>query len=85
MSALNRFIHDVYQAKILRPAASAHPVLITPQYRRECIGVCPGGVYSHIAGTTSSVPALPMARQLYVLEDNLRGPSVRLVLPRTAR
>jgi uncharacterized circularly permuted ATP-grasp superfamily protein len=65
VTALNRFIHDVYHGQeILRAGVvPAEQVTRNAQFRKEMIGVdVPGGVYSHVAGSTSCAPARPMAR-----------------------
>jgi uncharacterized circularly permuted ATP-grasp superfamily protein len=75
VTALNRFIHDVYhEQEILKAGVvPAEQVLNNAQYRPQMVGVeVPGGVYSHISG-------IDIVRDgsgtYYVLEDNLRVPS----------
>jgi uncharacterized circularly permuted ATP-grasp superfamily protein len=75
VTALNRFIHDVYhdQAILKAGVVPAEQVLNNAQYRPQMVGVeVPGGVYSHISG-------IDIVRDgtgtYYVLEDNLRVPS----------
>ncbi len=75
VSALNRFIHDVYHdQEILRAqVVPAQLVLKNAQYRQEMRGVdVPRDVYAHISG-------IDIVRagqgEFYVLEDNLRVPS----------
>jgi len=79
VSALNRFIHDVYheQAIIKAGVVPAEQVFRNAQYRPEMQGVdVPGGVYSHIAGIDIVRAANPDGSgSYYVLEDNLRVPS----------
>src|SRR3954468_7009627 len=53
VTALNRFIHDVYHGQeILRAGlVPSEQVLGNAQFRNEMLGVdVPGGIYSHIAG-----------------------------------
>ncbi len=79
VTALNRFIHDVYhEQEILRAGVvPAEQVLRNAQFRPEMVGVnVPGQVYSHISGI--DIVRAPDAQgrgQYYVLEDNLRVPS----------
>jgi uncharacterized circularly permuted ATP-grasp superfamily protein len=79
VTALNRFIHDVYhEQEILRAGViPADQVLRNAQFRPEMIGVSvPGQVYSHISGI--DIVRAPNAQgqgEYYVLEDNLRVPS----------
>jgi uncharacterized circularly permuted ATP-grasp superfamily protein len=75
VTALNRFIHDVYHEQAILKAGivPAEQVLGNAQFRKEMMGVTvPGNVYSHIAG-------IDIVRagegEYYVLEDNLRVPS----------
>jgi uncharacterized circularly permuted ATP-grasp superfamily protein len=75
VTALNRFLHDVYHAQEILKAGviPEHEVLGNPQFRPEVRGLdLPGGVYAHIAG-------VDLVRhsdgEHYVLEDNLRTPS----------
>lgn len=79
VTALNRFIHDVYHGQEILKAGvvPAEQVLKNAQYRPEMAGVnVPGDIYSHIsgidivrAGNTDGTGTY------YVLEDNLRVPS----------
>ena len=79
VTALNRFIHDVYHDQdILKagviPAVQVHG---NAQYRPEVEGLAvPHGVYSHISGI-DIVRATHGAQEgeYFVLEDNLRVPS----------
>jgi len=79
VTALNRFIHDVYhdQAILKAGIVPTEQVLKNAQYRPEMVGVdVPGDVYSHISGI--DIVRAPDARgegTYYVLEDNLRVPS----------
>jgi uncharacterized circularly permuted ATP-grasp superfamily protein len=79
VTALNRFIHDVYHGQEILKAGiiPTEQVLQNAQYRPEMQGVAvPGRIYSHIAGI-DIVRAANAAGQgeYYVLEDNLRVPS----------
>ena len=79
VTALNRFLHDVYHDQEILKAGVVPPeqVLKNAQYRPEMCGVdVPGGVYSHITGVdmVRSADADGVGRY-YVLEDNLRVPS----------
>jgi uncharacterized circularly permuted ATP-grasp superfamily protein len=79
VTALNRFIHDVYheQAILKAGVVPAEQVLKNAQYRPEMAGVdVPGGVYSHISGIDIVRAGNPDGSgTYYVLEDNLRVPS----------
>jgi uncharacterized circularly permuted ATP-grasp superfamily protein len=79
VTALNRFIHDVYHGQEIVKAGivPADQILSNAQFRPEMIGVdVPGGVYSHISGIDIVRAANPDGSgQYYVLEDNLRVPS----------
>jgi uncharacterized circularly permuted ATP-grasp superfamily protein len=79
VSALNRFIHDVYHDQEILKAGvvPAEQVLNNAQFRREMMGVAaPGDIYSHIAGIDIVRAAQPDGSGIYyVLEDNLRVPS----------
>jgi len=79
VTALNRFIHDVYHEQAILKAGlvPAEQVFKNAQYRPEMQGVdVPGGVYSHIAGIDIVRAANPDGSgTYYVLEDNLRVPS----------
>src|SRR4051794_32393883 len=78
VTALNRFLHDVYHEQEILQAGviPAEQVLNNAQYRKEMMGVyAPHHVYSHIAGI--DIVRAPDAQgkgQYYVLEDNLRVP-----------
>ena len=79
VTALNRFIHDVYHDQdILRAGVvPADQVLNNAQFRPEMMGLkVPGDIYSHISGI--DIVRAPNAQgegEYYVLEDNLRVPS----------
>jgi len=79
VTALNRFLHDVYHdQEIIRAGiVPAEQIERNSQFRREMMGVdVPRGVYSHIAGV--DIVRAPDERgegEYYVLEDNLRVPS----------
>jgi uncharacterized circularly permuted ATP-grasp superfamily protein len=79
VSALNRFIHDVYHGQEILKAGvvPAEQVLHNAQFREQMMGLdVPGGVYSHIAGIDIVRAAQPDGSgTYYVLEDNLRVPS----------
>jgi uncharacterized circularly permuted ATP-grasp superfamily protein len=75
VTALNRFLHDVYHDQDILTAGIIPRELVetNPQFRREMIGVdVPGGVYAQIAGIDIVKNA---DGEYYVLEDNLRTPS----------
>ncbi|HYN60146.1 MAG TPA: circularly permuted type 2 ATP-grasp protein [Rubrivivax sp.] len=79
VTALNRFIHDVYHDQEILKAGlvPTEQVLKNSQYRPEMRGVkVPGGVYSHISGVDIVRAAnADGSGSYYVLEDNLRVPS----------
>jgi uncharacterized circularly permuted ATP-grasp superfamily protein len=79
VTALNRFVHDVYHGQEIVRAGivPAEQIVGNSQYRPEMNGVdVPGGVYSHIAGIDIVRAANPDGSgSYYVLEDNLRVPS----------
>jgi uncharacterized circularly permuted ATP-grasp superfamily protein/transglutaminase-like putative cysteine protease len=79
VTALNRFIHDVYHGQEILKAGivPAEQVLNNAQFRPEMVNVdVPGGVYSHISGIDIVRAANPDGSgTYYVLEDNLRVPS----------
>jgi uncharacterized circularly permuted ATP-grasp superfamily protein len=79
VTALNRFIHDVYHGQeIIRAGiVPGEQIFKNAQFRPEMMGVdVPGGVYSHIAGIDIVRAANPDGSgSYYVLEDNLRVPS----------
>ena len=79
VSALNRFIHDIYHAQeILRAGVIPRDQIEgNAQFRPEMVGVdVPNQIYSHISGI--DIVRAPDAQgqgEYYVLEDNLRVPS----------
>jgi uncharacterized circularly permuted ATP-grasp superfamily protein len=79
VTALNRFIHDVYHdQEIIRAGlVPADQIFKNAQFRPEMMGVdVPAGVYSHIAGIDIVRAAnADGSGTYYVLEDNLRVPS----------
>jgi uncharacterized circularly permuted ATP-grasp superfamily protein len=75
VTALNRFLHDVYHDQEIVKAGKLPKELITgnSQFRPEMVGVdVPGGIYAHIAGIDIVKDG---GGEYYVLEDNLRTPS----------
>ena len=79
VTALNRFLHDVYHGQEILKAGvvPAEQILHNAQFRPEMMGVdLPGQIYSHIAGIDIVRAAQPDGSgTYYVLEDNLRVPS----------
>ena len=79
VTALNRFIHDVYHGQEILKAGivPAEQVLKNSQFRAEMMGVdVPGNIYSHIAGIDIvRAGNADGSGNYYVLEDNLRVPS----------
>jgi len=79
VTALNRFIHDVYHDQEIMKAGIVPPerILGNTQFRPEMKGVdVPKGIYAHIAGIdVVRVGAADGAGEFFVLEDNLRVPS----------
>ncbi len=79
VTALNRFLHDVYHDQDIIKAGHvpAEQILNNAQFRKEMMGVnVPGNIYSHISGI--DIVRAPDAQgngEYYVLEDNLRVPS----------
>ncbi|XAH22361.1 circularly permuted type 2 ATP-grasp protein [Xylophilus sp. GW821-FHT01B05] len=79
VTALNRFLHDVYHDQEILRAGVIPPeqILQNAQFRPEMMGVdVPNHIYSHIAGI--DIVRAPDAQgngEYYVLEDNLRVPS----------
>jgi uncharacterized circularly permuted ATP-grasp superfamily protein len=79
VTALNRFIHDVYhdQEIIKAGVIPADQILNNAQFRPEMMGVdVPNKIYSHISGI--DIVRAPDAQgngEYFVLEDNLRVPS----------
>ncbi|MES2978175.1 MAG: circularly permuted type 2 ATP-grasp protein [Pseudomonadota bacterium] len=79
VTALNRFIHDVYheQEIIKAGVVPAEQIFQNAQFRPEMMGVdVPGNIYSHISGIDIvRAPDSNGDGEYYVLEDNLRVPS----------
>ncbi|XHS80238.1 circularly permuted type 2 ATP-grasp protein [Burkholderiaceae bacterium UC74_6] len=79
VTALNRFIHDVYHGQEILKAGivPADQVLKNAQFRPEMMGVdVPGQIYSAIAGIDIVRAAnADGSGSYYVLEDNMRVPS----------
>jgi uncharacterized circularly permuted ATP-grasp superfamily protein len=79
VTALNRFLHDVYHDQEILKAGivPAEQVLNNAQFRPEMMGVdLPGQIYSQISGIDIVRAAQPDGSgTYYVLEDNLRVPS----------
>jgi uncharacterized circularly permuted ATP-grasp superfamily protein len=79
VSALNRFLHDVYHDQDIIKAGiiPADQILGNAQFRKEMMGVyVPHRVYSHISGVDIVRAANAQGEgEYYVLEDNLRVPS----------
>jgi uncharacterized circularly permuted ATP-grasp superfamily protein len=79
VTALNRFIHDVYHDQEIIKAGliPEEQILKNAQFRPEMMGVdVPHQIYSHISGI--DIVRAPNAQgegEYYVLEDNLRVPS----------
>src|SRR5574343_1705868 len=79
VTALNRFIHDIYHGQEIIKAGHvpADQIFQNAQFRPEMMGVeVPNQIYSHIAGV--DIVRAPNAKgegEYYVLEDNLRVPS----------
>jgi uncharacterized circularly permuted ATP-grasp superfamily protein len=79
VTALNRFIHDVYHDQdILRAGLIPRDMVLgNAQFRPQMQGLTvPGDVYSHISGIDIvRAPDESGQPRYYVLEDNLRVPS----------
>ena len=79
VTALNRFIHDVYHGQEIMRAGivPADRILGNSQYRPEMKGVdVPNDIYAHIAGIdVVRVGNEQGEGEFFVLEDNLRVPS----------
>jgi uncharacterized circularly permuted ATP-grasp superfamily protein len=79
VTALNRFIHDIYHEQDILKAGliPREQIEHNAQFRPEMVGVdVPHNVYSHISGV--DIVRAPDAKgngEYYVLEDNLRVPS----------
>ena len=79
VTALNRFIHDVYHGQDILKAGliPSEQIFKNAQFRPEMMGVdVPGNIYSHISGIDIVRAGNPDGSgSYYVLEDNLRVPS----------
>ncbi|WP_019431222.1 circularly permuted type 2 ATP-grasp protein [Limnohabitans sp. Rim47] len=79
VTALNRFIHDVYHDQEILKAGVVPREQIenNAQFRPEMVGVdVPNNIYSHISGIDIvRAPDSAGKGEYYVLEDNLRVPS----------
>ena len=79
VTALNRFIHDVYHDQEIIKAGiiPSEQIFQNSQFRPEMIGVnVPGNIYSHISGIDIVRASNAQGEgEYYVLEDNLRVPS----------
>ncbi len=79
VTALNRFLHDVYHDQEIIKAGHVpgEQVLKNAQFRTEMMGLdVPGGIYSLISGIDIIRAAnADGSGSYYVLEDNLRVPS----------
>lgn len=81
VTALNRFIHDVYHGQeILKAGVVPREQIVgNTQFRQEMVGInVPNNIYSHIAGV--DIVRAPDGQgkgggEYFVLEDNLRVPS----------
>ena len=79
VTALNRFIHDVYHGQEIIKAGivPAEQIFQNAQFRPEMMGLdVPGNIYSHISGVDIVRASNAQGEgEYYVLEDNLRVPS----------
>ena len=79
VTALNRFIHDVYHDQDILKAGviPREQIERNAQFRPEMVGVdVPNQIYSHISGIDIvRAPDSAGKGEYYVLEDNLRVPS----------
>ena len=83
VTALNRFIHDVYHGQEILKAGvvPSEQIFQNAQFRPEMMGVdVPGNIYSHISGidivrAPDASDSTGINGEYYVLEDNLRVPS----------
>ncbi|MFM7001959.1 MAG: circularly permuted type 2 ATP-grasp protein [Limnohabitans sp.] len=79
VTALNRFIHDVYHDQEILKAGviPLEQIENNAQFRPEMVGVdVPNNIYSHISGIDIvRAPDSAGKGEYYVLEDNLRVPS----------
>ncbi len=83
IEALNRFIGDIYhQQEIVRAGIVPRELLAKAKsYRKQCEGLNPPrGIWCHITGTDLIRHS---DGKVYVLEDNLRCPSVYLMCYKT--
>ena len=75
VSALNKFLHDIYHSQeIVKAGIIPYELIVgNSQYRPEMAGVdVAGGIYAHVSGVDIVKDG---DGQYYVLEDNLRTPS----------
>jgi uncharacterized circularly permuted ATP-grasp superfamily protein len=79
VTALNRFIHDIYhEQEIIKAGIIPHEQIFqNAQFRPEMLGVnVPHQIYSHITGVDMvRAPNAQGEGEYYVLEDNMRVPS----------
>ena len=79
VTALNRFIHDVYHGQEILQAGivPSEQIFQNAQFRPEMMNVdVPGNIYSHISGIDIVRASDAKGNgEYYVLEDNLRVPS----------
>jgi uncharacterized circularly permuted ATP-grasp superfamily protein len=79
VTALNRFLHDIYHDQEILKAGliPSDQILTNAQFRPEMMGInIPGNVYSHISGIdVVRASNSEGGADYYVLEDNLRVPS----------
>ena len=79
VTALNRFIHDVYHGQEIIKAGviPSEQIFQNAQFRPEMMGVdVPGNIYSHISGIDIVRASNAQGEgEYFVLEDNLRVPS----------
>ena len=79
VTALNRFIHDIYHGQEILKAGviPREQIERNAQFRPEMVGVdVPNQIYSHISGIDIvRAPDADGRGEYYVLEDNLRVPS----------
>ncbi len=79
VTALNRFVHDVYHDQEILKAGVVprEQVVGNSQFRPEMMGLdVPGGVYAHVGGIDIvRAGEADGSGRYYVLEDNLRVPS----------
>ena len=79
VTALNRFLSDIYHAQDIIKAGviPPEPIFQNQQFRAEMVGVqVPGDIYSHISGIDIvRAGQAGDSGEYFVLEDNLRVPS----------